>query len=95
MREKDILDQLLKMIDEIDIDQIGAKKRIEKELQRYKAFTEGVLGEKAEKPKQEEVSIRKFAKHILTNGSREEKCEILEYLQNAILVKDRILKIER
>ncbi len=93
MREKDILDQLLKMIDEIDLDQIGAKKRIEEELDRYKAFTEGVLGEKVVKPKQKEVNIRKFAKHILTHGTHEGKREILEHLQNAILIKDRVLKI--
>lgn len=93
MREKDILDQLLKMIDEIDIDQIGARKRIEDELERYKAFAEDVLEEKIVKPKQKEISIRKFAKHILTHGTREEGREILEYLQNAIVIQDRVLKI--
>lgn len=93
MREKDILDQLLKIIDEIDIDQIGAKKRIEEELDRYKAFAEGVLGERAVKPKQKEVSIRKFAKHILTHGTREEKREILEHVQNAITIQNRVLRI--
>lgn len=92
-REKDILDQLLKIVDEIDIDQIGAKKRIEEELDRYKAFAEGVLGEKIAKPKQKEISIRKFAKHILEHGTREEKREILEHLQNAITIKDRVLMI--
>lgn len=93
MREKDVLDQLLKIIDEIDIDQIGAKKRIEDELDRYKAFAEGVLGEKIAKPKQKEVSIRKFAKHILTHGTRDEKRAVLEDLQNAITIKDRVLQI--
>lgn len=88
--EKDILDQLLKIIDEVDIDQIGAKRRIEEELNRYKAFAEGVLGGKIAKPKQKEISIRKFAKHILTHGTREEKREILEHLQNAITIQDRV-----
>ncbi|MFH1252742.1 MAG: recombinase family protein [Candidatus Uhrbacteria bacterium] len=92
--EKDVLDQLLKIIDEINLDQIGAKKRIEEEMNRYKAFAEGVLGEKIAKPKQKEVSIRKFAKHILTHGTRDEKREILEHLQNAIVIKDRGLKIK-
>jgi DNA invertase Pin-like site-specific DNA recombinase len=94
MREKDILDQLLKIIDEIDIDRIGARKRIENELDRYKAFAEDVLGEQISKPKEKEVSIRKFAKHILTYGTRDEKREILEYLKNAIVIKDKVLKIQ-
>lgn len=93
MREKDILDQLLKMIDEIEIDRIGARKRIDDELNRYSAFAEGVLGTKIKKPKQKEVSIRKYAKHILTHGTRDEKREILEHMQNAITIKDRVLII--
>jgi hypothetical protein len=88
-------EQLLKMIDEIDIDQIGAKKRIEEELDRYKAFAESVLGEKTTKLKQKEVSIRKFAKHILTHGTREEKREILEHFQNAITIQNRAMCISK
>jgi hypothetical protein len=95
MREKDVLDQLLAIIDTVDIDQIGARKRIEDELERYNAFAENVLEKKIVKPKQKEVSIRKFAKHILAHGTREEKREILEHLQNAITIKDRVLKIHQ
>ena len=93
MREKDVLDQLLKIVEDIDIDQIGSKKRIEEELNRYKAFAEGVLGEKIQKPKHKEVTTRKFAKHILKHGTRDEKREILEHLQNAITIQDCVLKI--
>ncbi len=93
MREKDILDQPLEIIDEIDIDQIGAKRRIEEELDRYKAFAEDVLGEKATRPKQKEIGIRKFAKHVLIHGTREEKLEILEHFQNAITIQGRLLCI--
>ncbi len=94
MREQDILNQLLELIDSIEIDRIGAQKRIEDELKRYAAFSEGVLGKKINKPKQKEVSIRKYAKHILTNGTREEKREILEHVKHCIVIFNRALKLE-
>lgn len=93
MREKDILDQLLKIIDQIDIDKIGARKKIDEQLERYQSFAQDVLGQKLQKPNQKEISIRNYAKHILMHGKREEKHELLEILKNLIVIKNRAVLI--
>jgi DNA invertase Pin-like site-specific DNA recombinase len=93
MREKDILDQLLKIIDQIDIDKIGARKKIDEQLERYQSFAEDVLGQKVDKPKQKEINIRNYAKHILVHGKREEKHELLEILKNSVVIKDRAVLV--
>jgi len=93
MREQDILNQLLQIIDNIDINKIGMRKQIDEEMKRYASFSEGVLGKKVVTEKAIQVNIRNYAKFILKNGTREERRLILEHVQNSITIKNRVLEI--
>lgn len=93
MREQDVIEQLLKIVDSIDINKIGARKKIDADLERYQAFADGVLGGSVAVPKLKDVDVRKYAKHILIHGDREEKRQVLEYIQNTVVIHDRILQL--
>jgi len=90
MREQDILEQLLQIIDKVSIDEIGAKKQIEQEIQRYERFSDGVLGKKIT-IEEREASVRNYAKYILKEGANDAKRELLDCLRSKLTIKDRRL----
>lgn len=82
--------QLLKLIDKIDIDEIGAREKIQREVMRYRKFSYGVLGQETEFDKRPiEADIRNYAKYLLSEGSKEEKRELLGCLKSRIEIKAR------
>jgi DNA invertase Pin-like site-specific DNA recombinase len=90
IREDEILSQLMDIIDQLDIDQLGIKDRVYKELFRYQTLIKSVLGQPGiptiEMP---QVDTKAYAKHILKDGSRDEKRELLSCLKTKLLIKDK------
>ena len=44
IREENLIEQLLKIIDEIDLNALGVKEKIKEEIKRYHKFSHAVLG---------------------------------------------------
>jgi hypothetical protein len=87
IRENALIEQLSKIIDDIEIDRIGARAIIDKEIERYNKMQAKVLGLKEwEKPK--EIDIKRYAKYLLEEGSIEEKRQLLEHLRGQLIIKD-------
>lgn len=82
------------MIDKVDIDDIGAKEKIQRELVRYKKFSYGVLGKETEFDKNEmDLDTRNYAKYILSEGSKDEKRELLSCMRSKIKLRDKTIYI--
>ena len=95
IRENDLLDQLLKIIDKINLDKIGTREKIEKEIERYNNFRCGVLGNKKERYKEsKEIDIRNYAKYILKEGTIYEKRELLSCLKTKLILKNQEITLE-
>lgn len=95
IREEELLKQLLHLIDKIDIDEIGTKEKIQREVMRYRKFSYGVLGQETEFDKRPiEVDIRNYAKYLLAEGSKEEKRELLSCLRSRIEIKDKMIYLK-
>lgn len=88
LREERVLEQLGTLIDHISLDEIGARHLIEREVSRYNKLRAEVEGTQ-ETIEAKEMDIRKYAKYLLKNGSREEKRELLEHLRDRLILKDR------
>jgi DNA invertase Pin-like site-specific DNA recombinase len=87
IREEKIIEQLAGLIDKVSLDEIGARHLIDREVARYntlRAEVEGVKGVL----KAKEMDIRKYAKYLLKNGSKEEKRELLEHLRDRLIMND-------
>ena len=93
MREEDLIEQLAGLMDEIDLDEIGMKKKIKEEIERHKRFNVGILGLKETKVKVEDVDIRNYAKHVLRGGTLEEKRELLSCLRSKVVMNNKKVKI--
>lgn len=93
IREDNLITLLLEMINQISIDEIGARHLIEREVARYNKL-KAAMGS-AEKDKAKDMDIRKYAKYLLQEGSPTEKRELLEHLRNRIVMKDKKIFLEQ
>jgi hypothetical protein len=77
-------------MDQVRIDQIGTKEKLEQEVARYYNFADKVLGHQGVKDIQiPKINVRDYAKYVLRQGSREEKREIFTHLRTRLFIHDR------
>jgi DNA invertase Pin-like site-specific DNA recombinase len=93
MREEELTEQLVKLMDKLDINQVGIKLKFEEELKRYNKFHRSVLGSNT-KSKHKEIDLRTYAKYILKEGTNEEKRELMGCFRSKIkLIKQNIILV--
>jgi DNA invertase Pin-like site-specific DNA recombinase len=93
IEEKDLIEQFAKIMDQIDLDEIGMKEKIKNEIERHKKFQSGLLGQKVEKVKADDIDIRNYAKYILREGDMWEKRELLSCLKSRIQIGEKKVSI--
>ena len=87
INEPSLIDELIKLMDRIDLDELGVKSKVEQEMIRLNRF-KAMLGEK-EKGKNIDVNARDYAKYLLKEGTLVEKRELLFFLKSKLILKDR------
>lgn len=95
INEDDLVEQLAEMMDKIEFNEIGMRKKIKEEIERHKKFQSGLLGEKESKIKVKDVEVRNYAKYILREGQMHEKRELLSCLRSKITLAGKRISIER
>ena len=83
-----LIEELSKLLDTLDLDEIGMHGKIEEEIVRYNKFRMGVLGAK-KKDRAPDIDIRTYAKYLLKDGTITEKRELLSCLKSQLVLKDR------
>lgn len=95
IREEELVEQLIKIIGQVDINELGMRARLEEEVKRYKFFQNKVLGGKQSNDHvPDNVNIRNYAKYILKQGSISEKRELLGCLKSKLQLSNKILTIK-
>jgi len=90
--ESILIDEMLPIIDKMSMDKSELKQKLQEEVARYALFQTGVLGEDLKQSKKHSnISIQKFAKHMLRHGTMLQKREILTCIKSKILLKDKKL----
>lgn len=79
---------MVKILDTLDIDEIGMKEKIRDEISRYNKFRTGVLGMK-NKERNADVDVRDYAKYLLREGTIAEKRELLSCLRSKLVLKEK------
>jgi len=92
VREDELIKQLSDMIERMDLDTLGIRENIQKEVDRYYYFRKGVLGIKEKDKKNKDIDIRLYAQYILKEGNLYEKRELLTNLKSKLKLKDKILE---
>lgn len=90
LREEELIEQLVGLMDKIDINEIGIKSKFEDEVNRFYKFSKGILGVTgSDFEKQKDLDIRNYAKYVLKEGSILEKREVLACLESRLVMRDK------
>jgi len=93
IREEDLIIELLKILDKVNINELGMRQKLEDEIARFNIFQRSVLGATEKIKNNQDTDIRNFAKYILKEGAVSEKRELLANLRSRIIYKDKTLTL--
>lgn len=93
IREEDLILELLKILDKVDINELGMRHKLEDEIARFNIFQRSVLGTTTKSNTDHVTDIRNYAKYILKEGTVMEKRELLANLRSRIIYKDKELTL--
>ena len=94
VKEEDLIEQMINIIDTIKLDKIGIREKLEKEVERYQKFRTMVFGMSEQTEQTKETDLHNYAKYILKEGTIFEKREFLSCLRSKLILKDRKLVME-
>jgi hypothetical protein len=94
IREDELTEQLTKILDKININEVGIQIKFEEELKRFNKFQRGVLGFSKMNNEHEDIDLKTYAKYILREGTNEERRELMGCFKSRIKVLKRVVTIE-
>jgi hypothetical protein len=94
INEGDLLKQFEKLMETIDLDEIGIKEKIKMEVARFKKIQQ-ILVATRDEIAIADIDIRSYAKFILKNGTATEKRELLGCLKSKIILNNKIISISK
>jgi site-specific DNA recombinase len=90
LREEELIKQLAKIIDEIDLNTLGIQGQFKEEVERYYKFSKSILKiDPSDFKNQKDTDMRNYAKYILREGTVLEKRELLTNLQSKLAMRDK------
>ncbi len=95
LREDELVEQLIKIMDQIDLNQTGVEIKFNEELKRHNKFNRGVSGMGSSTSKHNEIDLKTYAKYILMEGSNEEKRSLMGCFKSRIKITAKIVTIEQ
>jgi DNA invertase Pin-like site-specific DNA recombinase len=88
LREEELVNQLEKLIDQIELNSIGIQHKFEEEVKRINKMQKQVLKMTQPQIKYEEIDLKAYVKYILRDGTNEEKRELIGHFKSRIQVKE-------
>jgi len=92
IREEELIKQLIALIKDLKFESKGAIEKYREEVEKYKKFSQVISGNKLNNIPQK-INIRSYTKYVLSNGTPEEKREILGSLKSKLKLKSGKLLI--
>lgn len=100
IQEEALVEQMLKIIDDIELEEIGIRHRLEQEIDRHNKFQNAILKiGKSEITKKSEaaknIDVKEYAKYILKEGNIIEKRELLGSLKSGLILTNKFLSLQK
>lgn len=90
IREEELIEELIKILDKVNINELGMKIKLEDEIRRFNKLQKIVNGRSGkELVEEDDVNIRQYAKYLLKDGSTSDKRELLANLRSRLNYKDK------
>lgn len=95
LREEDLIKQLLEIVDKMDLNVMGIKGKLEKEIERFNQFKNKVMGMTIEEQsKEKKPDIRTYAKYLLKEGTLHEKRELMQSFKSRLVLLNKRIVVE-
>jgi DNA invertase Pin-like site-specific DNA recombinase len=95
VREEELVIQLIKIIDKVDLSEAETLHKMKQEMGRYQRFNNLILKtDQKSKIKTPKVDIKEYAKYLLQEGTRDEKREILNCIKTELYLKNQKVYIK-
>jgi site-specific DNA recombinase len=95
LREEELVEQLLGILDQIDLNALGVQMKFKDELKRHNKFQRTVLGLSNPTAEHEDIDLKMYAKYILKEGTNEEKRELMGCFKSKLKITQGVLTIEK
>lgn len=82
------------MLNNVNINELGMRKKMEDEIVRFSKFHKGVLGIKGKGAEHQDINLRDYAKYVLHEGSNEEKRELMGCFKTQIAIRMKRVEIK-
>lgn len=90
IREEELIEELIKILDKVNINELGMHMKLEDEIRRFNKLQKIVNGKSGnELVEENEVNIRQYAKYLLKESSVSDKRELLGNLRSRLNYKDK------
>jgi site-specific DNA recombinase len=89
LEERQLVAQLLELMDKIDLDKSGVRRKLETEIERHKKFHSSIMGMKEEEYRAKDVDIRNYAKYVLNEGSIFERRDLIGCLKSKLQIANK------
>ncbi len=93
LREEDLVEQLLGVLDQIDLNVLGVQIKFKDELKRHNKFQRTVLGLSNPSAEHEDIDLKTYAKYILKEGTMEEKRELMGCFKTKLKITEGVVTI--
>jgi hypothetical protein len=94
LREEELVEQLIKVFDQIEINDFDIQVKFEEELKRFNKFQKGVLGLSNLQANHQDIDMKTYAIYTLKNGTNEEKRELMNCFKSKIKITKGVVTIE-
>lgn len=94
IREEELIEQFIRFMDHINLNESGVKIKFEKELERYNKFNRGVLSMQNPNNGHTDIDLKSYTKYILKDGMNEEKRELMGCFKSRITVTKGVVEIQ-
>lgn len=94
VRETDLIEQLIELIEDIDLNESGLAKSVEAEVGRFRKF-QALLGKDTEDitASSDELDMRNYAKYILQEGGIGEKRKLISSFENSLTIESKEVQL--
>jgi len=89
IREEELINQFIKIINRVNLNELGIRNKLEQEVDRYHNFQTNVLGIKTKKSTSKEADIKSYARYILLKGNILEKRELLTCVKSQLVLANK------
>lgn len=89
------MEQLLGIIDQINLNELGVQMKFKDELKRHNKFQRTVLGLSNPAATHEDIDLKMYAKYILKEGTNEEKRELMGCFKSKLKITKGMVTVEK